>query len=416
MKVPMVRASSALWLFLSAYALLYGAFGVQSPFVPALLGERGLSAEDIGLVLAAAMIVRVLVGPLVSHAADRLRRHAAILSGCALFAALATVSFLLARNFAGLLCVALLHAATLGPIAPITDALASRAAHESRADCARTFEYGWVRAAGSMAFALGTLAGGWQARASGLAAAMWISGGLLVLGGAVVPSLPKLAVAESSARLRATMLRDGLFLLRIPAYRRLLIAASLLWGSHAMHDSFSVIRWRGAGIDFFTISALWSESVFAEVVVFLLIGPWLVRRIGSNWSMMLATGAGVIRWGIAAFTTSPGVLACIQPLHGLTFALFHLAAIQLIVAVTPVRIAATAQAIYGTLSVGLVIALLTGASGLLYARVGGLAFLFMAALCLLALPVCAGLRAPSEEPGALRAQDTTISMHRGEPR
>lgn len=416
MKVPMAHGSSALWLFLSTYALLYGAFGVQSPFVPALLGERGLSAEDIGLVLAAAMMVRVLVGPLVSHAADRLRRHAAILCSCALFAALATVSFLLARNFAGLLCVALLHAATLGPIAPITDALASRAAQASRTHRARRFEYGWVRAAGSMAFALGTLASGWQARASGLATAMWISGGLLVLGSAVVPSLPKLAVAESSATLRATMLRDCLFLLRIPAYRRLLIAASLLWGSHAMHDSFSVIRWRGAGIDFFTISALWSESVFAEVIVFLLIGPWLVRRIGSNWSIMLATGAGVIRWCIAAFTTSPGVLSCIQPLHGLTFALFHLAAIQFIVAVTPVRLAATAQAIYGTLCVGLVIALLTGVSGLLYARVGGLAFLFMAALCLLALPVCAGLRAPSEEPGALRAQDTTISMHRGEPR
>ena len=133
MKVSMVRGASVLWLFLSTYALLYGAFGVQSPFVPALLGERGLPAEDIGLVLAAAMIVRVLVGPLVSHAADRLRRHTFILCGCALFAALATISFLLARNLVGLLCVALLHAAMLGPIAPITDALASRAAQASRA-------------------------------------------------------------------------------------------------------------------------------------------------------------------------------------------------------------------------------------------------------------------------------------------
>jgi PPP family 3-phenylpropionic acid transporter len=177
-----------------------------------------------------------------------------------------------------------------------------------------------------------------------------------------------------------------------------------------------VIRWHSAGIDFFTISVLWSESVFAEVVVFLLIGPWLLRLIGCNGSMMLATGAGAIRWGIAAFTTSPWVLACIQPLHGLTFALFHLAAIQLIVAVTPVRLAATAQAIYGTLCVGLAIALLTGVSGLLYARVGGLAFLFMAALCLLALPVCGTLRAASEESGELHGHDTTVSMHRTEPR
>src|ERR1700753_408901 len=99
----MVRGSSTLWLFLTTYALLYGAFGVQSPFVPELLGERGLPAEDIGLVLAAAMVVRVLVGPLVSHAADRLRRHTFILCGCALFAAAATVSFLLAHSFTGLL-------------------------------------------------------------------------------------------------------------------------------------------------------------------------------------------------------------------------------------------------------------------------------------------------------------------------
>ena len=108
---------------------------------------------------------------------------------------------------------------------------------------------------------------------------------------------------------------------------------------------------------------------------------------------MFAVGAGVVRWTVAAFTTSPWLLACIQPLHGLTFALFHLAAVRLIVAVAPVRLAATAQALYGTLSVGLAIALVTLASGLLYARVGGAAFLVMAVLCLLALPICARLGA-----------------------
>ena len=88
------------------------------------------------------------------------------------------------------------------------------------------------------------------------------------------------------------------------------------WGGRAMHDFFAVIRWRGAGIDFFTISALWSESVFAEVVIFLLIGPRLVRRIGSNSSMMFRTGAGVIRWGIAAFTTSPACWPVSSPCTG----------------------------------------------------------------------------------------------------
>jgi MFS transporter, PPP family, 3-phenylpropionic acid transporter len=74
--------------------------------------------------------------------------------------------------------------------------------------------------------------------------------------------------------------------------------------------------------------------------------------------------------------------------------------IRLIVAVTPIHLAATAQAVYGTLSVGLALALLTFASGLLYARTGGEAFLLMAALCLLALPICAGLRAHGDPAAA----------------
>jgi MFS transporter, PPP family, 3-phenylpropionic acid transporter len=270
-------------------------------------------------------------------------------------------------------------------------------AQASRSCTGRCFDHGWVRAAGSAAFAVGTLASGWQADATGLAGAMWTSATLLVLGGTAALLLPNIAARRSSAaNSRVTMLRDGVQLLRIPVYRRLLVAATLLEGSHALHDSFSVIRWRSAGIDFFIVSALWSESVFAEVVVFLLIGPWLVRRIGPSGSMALAANAGILRWTVAAFTTSPGLLAVIQPLHGLTFALFHLAAIQLIVAVAPVRLAATAQAIYGTLCIGLAISLLTFVSGLLYARCGGEAFLFMTALCLLALPICAGLRVQAD--------------------
>src|SRR6516162_9408862 len=190
---------SPLLKFLATYALLYAGFGMQSPFVPALLCERGLQAQDIGLVLAAAVVVRVIAGPLVAHVADRLHRHTLFLCGCALLAALATVSLLLASALAGLLGIALLHAAVLGPIVPISDALAATAAQASERSAGRHFRYGWLRAAGSAAFALGTLVSGWQARATGLAATMSISGTLLALGGAVALVLPNLPLARSSA-------------------------------------------------------------------------------------------------------------------------------------------------------------------------------------------------------------------------
>jgi PPP family 3-phenylpropionic acid transporter len=55
-----------------------------------------------------------------------------------------------------------MHAAALGPIAPISDALAATAAQASGRGTERRFEYGWLRAAGSAAFALGTLVSGWH--------------------------------------------------------------------------------------------------------------------------------------------------------------------------------------------------------------------------------------------------------------
>src|ERR1700733_4724496 len=81
--------------FLAVYSLLYAAFGVQSPFLPELLREQGLRAEEIGIVLAASTSIRVFAGPAVGHVADRLRRHTFILCACALVAAVAGLGYVI---------------------------------------------------------------------------------------------------------------------------------------------------------------------------------------------------------------------------------------------------------------------------------------------------------------------------------
>ena len=75
----------------------------------------------------------------------------------------------------------------------------------------------------------------------------------------------------------------------------------------------------------------------------------------------------------------------------LTFALTHLACMSLIASFVPSHLAATAQGLY-VFGPGLVTAVLTMASGELYARFGAQGFLFMALLCAAALPVSLGLR------------------------
>jgi PPP family 3-phenylpropionic acid transporter len=159
-----------------------------------------------------------------------------------------------------------------------------------------------------------------------------------------------------------------------------------------MHDSFAIIRWSELGIDATTISVLWSESVAAEVLVFFLIGPRLLTRLGPSGAMMIAAAAGVLRWSVMAETTQAPVLALLEPLHGFTFALLHLACMRLIAQIVPSRMAGTGQALYGLVGVGGATALLTVLSGWLYARFGAGGFWAMALLCLTALPAIWMLR------------------------
>jgi PPP family 3-phenylpropionic acid transporter len=102
----------------------------------------------------------------------------------------------------------------------------------------------------------------------------------------------------------------------------------------------------------------------------------------------------MLRWTVVAQTTDVIALALVQPLHGITFALLHLACMRLIARIVPQGLEGTAQAIYGTVGIGAATALLTFVSGALYARLGAQGFWVMAALCALALPLTLKLRGP----------------------
>jgi PPP family 3-phenylpropionic acid transporter len=93
-------------------------------------------------------------------------------------------------------------------------------------------------------------------------------------------------------------------------------------------------------------------------------------------------------------------LALVEPLHGFTFALFHLACMRLIARTVPSNLAGTAQALYHVVGIGGTTALLTIGSGWLYAHFGPAGFLAMAGLCLAALPTIWSLQQvlPASEP------------------
>ena len=87
-----------------------------------------------------------------------------------------------------------------------------------------------------------------------------------------------------------------LTLLQKREFRRIVLIAALVLGSHAMHDTFGVIRWSNAGISSQTIAVLWSLAVASEVIVFFLLGPWLLARCSPAAAIAMAASAGTLRW------------------------------------------------------------------------------------------------------------------------
>src|SRR3954453_12722747 len=116
--------SAALPRFLLLYAAMYAAFGVASPFLPALVSARGLPAAQLGLMLSAGTAVRLLTAPLAGRLGDVLQALRVVLVVCTGLAAAVTLGYLAAHGWWSLLGVSLLQAAALAPITVLADALA----------------------------------------------------------------------------------------------------------------------------------------------------------------------------------------------------------------------------------------------------------------------------------------------------
>jgi PPP family 3-phenylpropionic acid transporter len=382
-----IRSSSDLLSFIVVFSALYIAYGVVSPFLPAFFSSRGAGPEQIGLILFLGAIIRLLSGPIAGRIADSLHALRQVFAICTASAALLASTLFFSYGFFPLLIISLMHAAMLAPAPILADALALRSASDNKPQ----FEYGWVRGAGSAGFFVGAIISGQIVNVLGFGSSLVAQAVFLAGAAGAAFFVPEIRVLHEggldSYGIAATAYS---VLLRNRPFRLLVLVAAIIVGSHAMQDAFAMIAWNAAGISPAVGGILWSVSVGAEILVFFILGPWLLRRIRPETAMLMAALAATVRWMVMSQTPSVLILSLIQPLHGLTFALLHLACMRILVIVTPAKFAATAQAVYA-FGMGVTVALLTLASGFLYARLGSAGFLVMAALALASLPAISAL-------------------------
>lgn len=377
------------------YGCLFLVIGIHAPFWPVWLQGRGMTAGEIGVLLAVGIWVKVFANPFVGHVVDRRgdrRRPMIVLAGAGLASA---ALFAVAADFWSLLLVSGLFGLALSSLFPLSDNLAVRVADE------RNLQYGRLRLWGSISFIVAAVLGGrvFEGRPEG-----WILALVLMAMAATWVSaffLPDARWPAQRGRKPA-----ALGLARSPVFVLFLAAASLIQSSHAVFYGFSTLHWRSAGHSDAMIGWLWAEGVIVEVALFL-IGGALLARLGPVRLIVAAGLAGALRWGVTGLTADLGPLLAVQTLHAFTFAATHLGAVHFIARAAPPNLSASAQSVYSALGTGVGFGVTMPLAGYLYARFGGHAFLFMGAMAL-AGAGCAALL-------ARRWDGNPISLRRAAP-
>ncbi len=366
-------------------AALYGAqflaIGLMVPLLPLWLAARGMDAVVIGRVLAAQSLVRVVASPLMGQVADRWGNLRAVMLAAAGISWLVLAWMALLAESAWQIAFGVVASAFFfAPLVPLAETLAVRAA--ARLGVA----YGRLRLWGSITFILGAMLAGAVMDVLPAAMLIWVmvaAQGLVMLAVLVAPE-EKGGWRRAGRRSDWRELIDGSFVLFV-------IVAGLVQSSHAMLYGFSALHWQGIGHSGTVIGLLVATGVVAEIVLFWF-SSVVLARVGAVRLLMLAAGAGIVRWVVLAGDPPLTALFAMQALHGLTFGAAHLGAITYIHTRVPERLAATGQSIHAGVTMGLFMTPAMAFSGWLYAQAGARAWLAMAAMCALALGLAVALR------------------------
>lgn len=363
------------------YVLLFGANGVSLPFAGLWFRAQGFSGAEIGVLLAAPMLARLITGPAIAVWADGFRRRRSPIAILGLILGLGYAGAGLTEGvwLQGFLWF--VAATAMAGLIPLSDVLSLQVARR------HGFDFAWPRGCGSAAFvAANVLMGAILTRGSADWVIVWIAvaGALVALTAATL--LPSDPVTEGP-RIAGRERLAGLARLAVdPVFMTAVLAVGTVQATHGFYYGFSAIAWKAQGISETMTGLLWAMSVVVEIAFMWWIEPWRKRRgIGPGVILTLGGVAAVIRWTALAFSPPLWMLWPLQALHALTFAATYLAGVQIIEKLAPPGGHTAAQTLNSVMAAGILIGLATLAAGPLYDRVGVLGYLAMTGLAAIGL-------------------------------
>lgn len=348
--------------------LHYGAFGL---FIPMWFDHRGLSAEQIGVLMALPLILRVFFVAPVTGLADRLRRIREVLLFCIVVAMLLMATMGFAHTYVQMLIFFTVFALVWDPLPILGDSYAVLAVRTRKVD------FGQMRMWGSIGFIVANLASGALIERYSPEVVPYFTAALLAV--PIIPILllpPDRMLGEASSNETAdwkTVLSNGYVLAAM-------LATALVTASHTLVITFGAIQWSAAGMGGTSIGLLVGIAAISEIAV-LFVAQRLLGSRSPLWLIALGAAFAAIRW--ACMSLQPGFagLAFLQLTNGFS-GMGCITGLMLFIAQKiDARFISTAQGINAVI-LGVVAAIATSASGYAWANLGYAAYLVSAGVAL----------------------------------
>ena len=342
-----------------AFGLVVAAF---FPFFALYLRDRGLRVDEIGLVLAAMALARVVANPLWGHFADtRLGRLTALQLG-ATGAALAALGMNLVHGAAAIAAVSSLLATFMVATGPNIDAISLEHLGDDRMS-----DYGRIRAWESLSYAGACLAFGAVLQSDGLRWAMPIYAGssLLVLAWSTTLTRDRPTHVEGRGRLGAV----GAVFHEAPRFWGFLAALLLLWSGFNGAWNFISLKITSEGGGPLLVGMGTALGGLVEVPV-MRYSPTLQRRWGLRRVYVLGCciyATGFLLWGVIS---NPTIVSFLTVFEGTAFALLFTTGIVVIGRLLPSSLYSTGNSVAAMVAFGIGPILGAGIGGFVYEHAG----------------------------------------------
>lgn len=326
----------------SFYLFLGLAGGSFGSYLTLLLVHNGLNSSQVGILMAIGTLIAIGFQPVWGMISDRYNGTRLVLILSVAVPAVLAI-FYRSEYFLVLLLVYTLATIFSSTQAPIADSYAIAAASKAGAS------YGSIRLMLSIGAAIGGYFGGWYISSFSVGT-IWLPFLLFNFVAVLIAlTLPKQAeenhvMSQSFAQGVRKLLGNRVFLV-------FLGGSFLVNQTMAAFGSYFVLAFKSVG----------GSTSYAGIALFIasftnvpsmLYASKVIRRLGRERTLLLGALIYVVRWGIQVAFPYPSVMIGVQVLHGLSFGLFYISAVEYVSQITSADMQATGQSVFNMVFTG----------------------------------------------------------------